>query len=156
PPPSLDFGTVASRDYVSLSPQLAQAFFIGDGRRSTISGSLCQSIVVPAGAARLFLGTMDGFEWNNNSGSYSVSICTTLSSDLCLQDDHNGNVLRFNPATGEYLFNACKAAGFTVGGRGVITFNGCMVELVHSVFDRIVIAKLDTCLRRGSASVSST
>src|SRR5262249_49819938 len=30
--------------------------------------------VVPAGATRLFLGTMDGFEWKNDSGAFSVQI----------------------------------------------------------------------------------
>ncbi|MDW8261382.1 MAG: TadG family pilus assembly protein, partial [Phycisphaerales bacterium] len=31
-PPRLDFSTAAARDYLSLSPQLRQPFFIGDGR----------------------------------------------------------------------------------------------------------------------------
>jgi hypothetical protein len=30
--------------------------------------------VVPKGAKRLFLGTMDGFEWNNNTGFFSVAV----------------------------------------------------------------------------------
>lgn len=33
-----------------------------------------QQVVVPAGATRLFLGTMDGFGWSNNIGSLDVQV----------------------------------------------------------------------------------
>jgi hypothetical protein len=69
-PSSLDF---TSTSFTTLSPQLKQAFFIGDGLTGTGSGSP-QTFVVPAGATRLFLGTSDGFGWFNNSGSFSVLI----------------------------------------------------------------------------------
>ena len=59
PPPATDFTSLASRDYLTLSPQLKQTFFIGDGL--TRSGAV-QSIVVPEGATRLFLGTMDSVQ----------------------------------------------------------------------------------------------
>ena len=45
--PVLDFSTAASRDFSTLSPQLKQVFFIGDGLDS--SGSL-QTFVVPRGS----------------------------------------------------------------------------------------------------------
>jgi hypothetical protein len=32
------------------------------------------SAVVPAGATELFLGSMDGYQWNNNLGSFQVTI----------------------------------------------------------------------------------
>lgn len=70
-PPSLDFTTQAARDYESLSPQLNQTFFIGDGR--TTSGDV-QHVVVPNGATRLFIATMDAYEWNNNIGAFNVTI----------------------------------------------------------------------------------
>jgi len=70
-PPDLDFSTDASRDFSSLSPKLRQPFFIGDGRKS--DGTV-QSFVVPNGATRLFIGTMDGYEWNNNVGGYITTI----------------------------------------------------------------------------------
>jgi Flp pilus assembly protein TadG len=62
--PSLDFSTPASRDFTTLSPQLKQVFFIGDGLTST--GQL-QSFVAPTGATRLYIGTMDmdGWWWDN-------------------------------------------------------------------------------------------
>jgi PEP-CTERM motif len=67
----LDFSTLASRNFASLSPLLKQPFFIGDGRRN--DGLTLQSFVVPVGATRLFLGTMDGFGWFNNVGSLDVT-----------------------------------------------------------------------------------
>ena len=70
-PPALDMSSPASMDYASLSPQLKQPFFIGDGKRA--SGTL-QQIVVPAGATRLFLGMHDNVNWANNSGYYLVTV----------------------------------------------------------------------------------
>ena len=34
-------------------------------------------VIVPAGATRLYLGTMDGYGWNNNTGSFSVTVTET-------------------------------------------------------------------------------
>jgi hypothetical protein len=33
-----------------------------------------QTFVVPQGATRLFIGTMDSYEWNNNVGKYTTTI----------------------------------------------------------------------------------
>jgi hypothetical protein len=60
-----------SQNYISLSPLLKQVFFIGDGRTS---GGQVQQVVVPSGATRLYLGTMDGCCWNNNVGSFTVYV----------------------------------------------------------------------------------
>ena len=72
-PPStnLDFSTPQRRNFITLSPQLKQVFFIGDGRKD--SGEL-QQFVVPAGATRLYIANMDGYEWNNNIGSFTVTV----------------------------------------------------------------------------------
>lgn len=67
-PPTMDFQSPASRDYVTISPAVGQIFFIGDGKRS--NGEL-QEVVVPAGAKRVFIGIMDAYEWSNNSGALS-------------------------------------------------------------------------------------
>jgi hypothetical protein len=72
-PAALNFNTPGSTAYISLSPLLKQVFFIGDGLTGTGSGSQ-QSIVVPVGATRLFLGTVDGSGWNNNSGQFTVDV----------------------------------------------------------------------------------
>ena len=69
-PRSLDY-RVIRRDNNSFSPQLKQVFFIGDGKTS--SGAL-RRYLVPAKATRLYLAVMDGYEWNNNSGSFTVTV----------------------------------------------------------------------------------
>jgi hypothetical protein len=78
-PRGLDFSS-GRGDFSHFSPQLKQVFFIGDGRTSsfigdgrTSSGAL-RRYLVPAKATKLYLGTMDGFEWNNNSGSFTVTV----------------------------------------------------------------------------------
>ena len=69
-PDALDFSTESSRDFASLAPQIHQPFFIGDGRTS--NGEV-QQFIVPEGATRLFIGTMDGWEWNNNVGGFNLT-----------------------------------------------------------------------------------
>jgi hypothetical protein len=77
-PATLNFGSSGlGRDFITLSPQLQQTFFIGDGKTS--SGSL-QQFVVPAGATRLFFGFADanGYDgppgqYQDNSGSLSIT-----------------------------------------------------------------------------------
>ena len=70
-PQPLDFSTQAQRDYSSISPELKHPFYVGTG---TTSGGSQQSIVVPQGATRMFMGMMDGWEWDNNSGGYNATI----------------------------------------------------------------------------------
>ena len=65
-------------DFTTLAPALNQVFFIGDGLATIKDGknttTLAQTFIAPTGATRLFLGTMDAYEWNNNSGSFSVTL----------------------------------------------------------------------------------
>jgi hypothetical protein len=70
-PAALDFSVGNGLNYTSLSPGLKQPFFIGDG---LANGVTQQQVVVPMGATRLFLGTMDGFQWENNVGSFQVQV----------------------------------------------------------------------------------
>jgi Flp pilus assembly protein TadG len=66
-----DYSTASSRDQTQYSDiQRKQPFFIGDGQTS---GGVRQSFRVPEGATRLFVGIMDGHEWSNNQGSFSVT-----------------------------------------------------------------------------------
>jgi Flp pilus assembly protein TadG len=71
PPPGLDFSTQTERDYTALEPDLRQSFYVGNGQTSS---GIQQTIVVPAKATTLFLGTMDGHEWSNNQGGYHATI----------------------------------------------------------------------------------
>src|ERR1700748_257231 len=57
-----------SIDYAKLAPAIAQPFFIGDGHTSS---NAAQNVVVPIGATRLVLGSMDGVGWFNNTGSFN-------------------------------------------------------------------------------------
>jgi hypothetical protein len=59
--------------FASLSPGLNQIFWIGDGRTGTKTGAV-QTFIAPTGATRLYLGTIDGVQWNNNTGHYRVTI----------------------------------------------------------------------------------
>lgn len=65
------FSVAGGLDYTTLSPELKQVFFIGDG---LTAANALQDVVVPAGATRLFLGTSDGAGWYNNAGSFSVHV----------------------------------------------------------------------------------
>lgn len=71
-PAGLDF-EVIGLDFLSLAPMLGQVFFIGDG---LASGAVQQTFVIPVGATRLFLGTMDGSDWANNSGAINMAVAT--------------------------------------------------------------------------------
>jgi hypothetical protein len=82
-PGTLNFSTQAEQDYTAgtnngealingeFAPQLQQVFYVGNGQTST---GQQESFVVPAGATRVFLGTMDGHEWSNNSGGFTVTL----------------------------------------------------------------------------------
>ena len=70
-PAALDFGS--GLDFASLAPGLDQIFWIGDGLTGLGTGSV-QQFTVPTGATRLFLGTVDGFQWSNNTGAITVTI----------------------------------------------------------------------------------
>jgi hypothetical protein len=78
-PPPLDFRAIGW-DFASLSPQLKQLFFIGAGTTKVrVAGSgkkarVARRFLVPKGATRLFLGTLDEYEWNNNKGAFDVIV----------------------------------------------------------------------------------
>jgi hypothetical protein len=86
PPQALDFSTQSERDYTGGSnsgeatsngqfmPKTQQVFYVGNGLTS--SGGQ-ETIIVPQGATRLFLGTMDGHEWSNNQGGFTATISET-------------------------------------------------------------------------------
>jgi Flp pilus assembly protein TadG len=87
-PPGLDFSTQAARDYDSgtsqsttaaaaemgggsIDPQLNQSFYVGNGQNSS---NITATIIVPNNAYAMFLGTMDGHEWSNNTGEFNATI----------------------------------------------------------------------------------
>ncbi len=73
-PVGLDFTSSGlGTSFTTLSPLLAQVFFIGDGLTGNGTGTP-QTFVVPAGATALYLGTTDGSGWYNNSGTFAVTV----------------------------------------------------------------------------------
>lgn len=78
-PTTLDFSLAGlGIDFMSLTPELGQIFYIGDG---ITSGGDFQQFIAPTGATRLFLGIPDGFgfvgspgAYDDNDGSYRVRI----------------------------------------------------------------------------------
>jgi hypothetical protein len=61
---------------LTISPELKQVFFIGSG---TTKEGARRRYLVPTGATRLYLGVMDGYEWNNNQGSFFVNVSVERS-----------------------------------------------------------------------------
>ena len=75
--PRLDFSNAGlGMSFPSLCPGLKQPFFIGDGLTGKGSGAV-QQFVVPPGAKRFFLATVDGVEWQNNTGSLNVQVTSS-------------------------------------------------------------------------------
>jgi hypothetical protein len=81
-PAGFDFNTAGATSQATLSPQLNQVFFIGDGVTGTATGAT-QQFVIPAGATRLFLASSDGAGASfNNSGSFNVSVSDSAATPL--------------------------------------------------------------------------
>jgi hypothetical protein len=67
-PPRLDFRhTALGTDFLSLSPRIAQSFFIGDGRTDAVQ---TQRFPVPDRATRFYLGFLDTYDlgWDTHGG----------------------------------------------------------------------------------------
>ena len=149
-PSNLDFTSLESRNDLSLLPEIKQVFFIGDG--ATDSGSN-QQIIVPEGATRLFLGTKDGGEWNNNIGFFDVeiregSLATvnvniegvndapigiTLSNNSIAENEPAnsviGNLSTIDPDAGEtYSYSLVPGAGSDDNSQFTISGNQILVN----------------------------
>ena len=99
-----------------LTPGLGQVFFVGDGLTGTGEGAT-QTFVAPAGATRLFLGTVDAQNffglpgcYGDNSGSYQMHI--TGSTPLSL---------RPAGSQGSAGVSATPPAGATTAARATAT-----------------------------------
>jgi uncharacterized delta-60 repeat protein len=74
------------------------------------------------------------------------------SFDICLQDDSTGNLLQFNSTTGDYQFTRCGGS-LVLGGKGSLISRGGTFTLQDYEADRRVLARVDTSVNRGTASV---
>jgi DNA-binding beta-propeller fold protein YncE len=77
---------------------------------------------------------------NDGGGETQVLRVLNQNFDVCLQDDHSGDLLRFNSSTGDYLFVRCGDEGFTLSGRGSVRRVGCLLILSDS---RVSVALFD-------------
>jgi hypothetical protein len=103
-PLRLDF-TMIGTSFTSLSPQLDQVFFIGDGLTGDGSGSL-QQFNVPIGATRLVLGIVDAPGYNGDPGGYADNTGSFSAS-------FNVNVVP-EPPVSALLFGGAGAVGLLV------------------------------------------
>ena len=71
--------------------------------------------------------------------------------DLCIQDDSNTNILQLNSTTGDYRVANCK--GVIAAGTGKLTKKGCLITLQHYASDRRVLANIDTCQNKATATI---
>ncbi len=83
----------------------------------------------------------------------TVSALLPQGGTICIVDDSNGNQLQFDQMTGAYTFTDC--ASFTLMGTGVVTTKGCTIALQHVAPDRRVLAKIDQCGKRATASAQT-
>lgn len=74
--------------------------------------------------------------------------------DICVQDDGNNNLFRFNSATGDYQFVTCDG-GLVITGRGTVTQRGGLLTIQHSDGDRRILVKVDTGSNTGTASIQT-
>jgi hypothetical protein len=89
----------------------------------------------------------------SRAGFNSDAFVSKLSMfEFCLQDDSNGNWLLVNTTTGDYLFTGCRG-GVALSGNAVIIKKGCSISLQVSGPDRRLLARIDTCLKTGTASM---
>ncbi len=67
-PVTLDFSPGGwGIDFLTITPELGQIFYIGDGKTAS---DIFQTFIAPAGATRLVLGIPDGFGFNGPPGAY--------------------------------------------------------------------------------------
>jgi branched-chain amino acid transport system substrate-binding protein len=65
--------TILSAAETVVNPKLHQSFFVGSGPTE---------FIVPEGATRLYFGLNDGSEWDNNRGSFLVTLMNTAPTGV--------------------------------------------------------------------------
>jgi len=130
-PPGLDFSDGGlGRAFAQLCVGLKQPFFIGDGLTGQGAGAP-QQFVVPPGATRLFLGTVDGFDWNTNIGAYGVTVTSTTPMSIATGVNQPtfapGQVLRTSA-----VVNSPAQAGAADFFTGLLLPDGRTIEFLTS------------------------
>ena len=76
-PSELSFNSPTKLNYFTISPQLNQVFFIGDGRTNM---GIKQRVIVPPEAKRFYLGIFDACGWEDNQGVLDVKVTAMPST----------------------------------------------------------------------------
>lgn len=148
----LTFSRSGKQIYVALQDRL-RIFEVPTLR--LISEELLPSALAPGlgfthsimsfGSPGKILGAWDG----NLIGIFDTPID---ESDFCIQDESSGDVLRINALTGAYQVTRCSN-GFTLNGTARVTRRGCLLTIQDFSTDRRVVAQVDSCQNRATASI---
>jgi len=151
------FGGVIDGFILKLNPGgagIAYSTYLGGSKADIIYGIA----VDPAGNAYVTgqtistdLPTTAGAFQPVNHGILNAFVAKLGAFDICLQDESTGNVLSLNTTTGNYKFAAC--GGITIDGVAVISKRGCLLTVQDNGPDRRLLARVDTCLNNGTASI---
>lgn len=92
-----------------------------------------------------------GFAIGVLGADFAIARYQGASFDICIQSGQQ--VFRLSSESGEYEFSDCN--GSTITGTGTLTVRGCTITLQHNAPDRRVMAMVDTCRSRGTATVQT-
>jgi RHS repeat-associated protein len=160
PPEQLDFRTAGNVpggiQYTSIAPQLRQLFFIGDGFTST---GIEQTLVVPAGATRLFLANSSSSSWTSNTGSFEVQVFTSspepVQAGRVVYLDSNRNQ-QFDPGEPTSTTDAQGRYSLaTVGSSadvGLVGIAGQLQRTPSTAVSRVALNTVTPTLHFGSRS----
>jgi hypothetical protein len=88
----------------------------------------------------------------DSSGNKTSCGFTVTTFDVCTEDDSGGGTLLFNSFSGDYVF-CCGGISYT--GKGTVSKRGCTITLTHMPTGRRVNATVDTCQKKGTATLQS-
>lgn len=131
---------VAAMDFQPGTSNLYGTVITGGGERSATYLATINTTTGDVTGIGRTANRMDALAWQSSPGF-----------DACLQDESSGNILQVNSSNGSYQFTNCR--GLTSGGTGTITTKGCLVTLQVNGPDRRVLARIDTCVKTGIASI---
>lgn len=86
--------------------------------------------------------------------SFPSKNCEAVSNfDICIQDESNAKILKFNSTTGDYEFTNCS--DLTLVGTASLVKRGSNITLQHYSNDRRVLAQVDFSVKRAIASIQT-
>jgi hypothetical protein len=134
-PPPAPLDLLGGVGFPSVSPGIAQGFFIGDGLTGTGEGDL-QEFHVPVGATRLFLGLFDYLGcmeppggYADNSGEFQAALAIEVLCPADLNGDGFVNVSDFLHLLAEW--GECPGCPEDIDGDGVVNVIDFLLLLAH-------------------------